>query len=258
MTSSEKPPIDLTWIGHATVLVDVAGYRVITDPLLTRRVAHLRRRHSIPDPTTTRVDLILLSHIHMDHLHLRSLRKLPGNARVLTPRGSSELVKRGGFTQVSEVGAGERVELARVTVDVTPAVHKGGRGPHTRMVAQPVGFVIELHGWRIYFAGDTDLFEGMADLGDIDVALLPIWGWGSSIGIGHMDPVRAAEATALIQPRFVVPIHWGTFAREDGRRRRPEWFEQPAQRFRQELEALGEVHRLRHLDPGASIALENG
>ena len=63
----------------------------------------------------------------------------------------------------------------------------------------------------MYFAGDTDLFDGMADLApELDLALIPIWGWGPTIGEGHLDPVRAAEALALLRPRIAVPIHWGT------------------------------------------------
>jgi L-ascorbate metabolism protein UlaG (beta-lactamase superfamily) len=73
-----------------------------------------------------------------------------------------------------------------------------------------VGYVLE--GSRtVYFAGDTDLFDGMRSLGEIDVALIPVWGWGSSVGEGHLDPDRAAAALALLRPRVAIPIHWGTY-----------------------------------------------
>ena len=103
------------------------------------------------------------------------------------------------------------------------------------MTARPVGYVVNGAGRRFYFPGDTDLFDEMADLGDIDVALLPIWGWGSTLGVGHLDPTRAATATGLIRPSIVVPIHWGTYAPEDGRRQLPTWFEQPPEQFEQAL-----------------------
>jgi L-ascorbate metabolism protein UlaG (beta-lactamase superfamily) len=65
----------------------------------------------------------------------------------------------------------------------------------------------------VYFAGDTDLFEGMGELrGTVDVALLPVWGWGPSVGEGHLDPERAAQAAAMIDPKLAILIHWGTFA----------------------------------------------
>ena len=71
--------------------------------------------------------------------------------------------------------------------------------------------MIEGDGRRVYFAGDTDIFDGMADLAPVDVALLPIWGWGPTMGPGHMDPARAAQAAALLQARLAIPIHWGTY-----------------------------------------------
>lgn len=65
----------------------------------------------------------------------------------------------------------------------------------------------------VYFAGDTDLFEGIEEIApDVSLALLPVWGWGSSIGPGHLDPERAATAVRLLAPEIAVPIHWGTFA----------------------------------------------
>jgi L-ascorbate metabolism protein UlaG (beta-lactamase superfamily) len=78
----------------------------------------------------------------------------------------------------------------------------------------------------------------MATLTDIDIALLPIWGWGSSLGTGHLDPTRAATATQLIRPDIVVPIHWGTYAPEDARRHLPRWFDSPPEQF---ATALGDA-----------------
>jgi L-ascorbate metabolism protein UlaG (beta-lactamase superfamily) len=250
-------PLEITWVGHATALVDVAGYRVLTDPLLTRRVAHLRRRRPVPTDDLRDIDLVLLSHVHLDHLHRPSLERLKPTARVLTPAGSERLVRAAGFTDVVGVRVGDRVECGPTVVEVVPAVHKRGRGPHSRVKADPIGFVVEGDGRRIYFPGDTDLFGEMAGLGDLDVALLPIWGWGSTLGEGHLNPQRAAVATQLIRPGLVVPIHWGTYAPEDGRRRLPSWFDQPPVDLERELRQLGEDHRLRVLEPGASVTLES-
>lgn len=98
-----------------------------------------------------------------------------------------------------------------MSVVATPARHDGRRRPLGAAV-DALGFVVEGDGARIYFAGDTDLFDGMAHLGDggLDVALLPVWGWGPSLGPGHLDPERAARAVALLRPRVAIPIHWGT------------------------------------------------
>ena len=106
-----------------------------------------------------------------------------------------------------ELAAGESTEVAGVEVLAVEAVHDRHRlriGLH----ADTLGFVV---GGTVYFAGDTDLFDGMADLAGIEVALIPVWGWGPSLGHGHLDPEAAARAAALLQPRIAVPIHWGTF-----------------------------------------------
>lgn len=244
-------------MGHATTLLDVDGYRILTDPLLTGRVAHLRRRRPIPGSEHHDVDLVLLSHVHVDHLHLPSLKRLRPSARVLTPIGSERLVRKAGFTDVTGIRVGDRVETGPVVVEVVPAAHKHGRGPHSRVHADPVGFVVNGAGRRIYFPGDTDLFDAMGDLGEIDVALLPIWGWGSTLGTGHLDPRRAAAATKLIRPEVLLPIHWGTYAPEDGRRRIPTWFDTPPIHLRTELDSIGELGRLHLVEPGSSLTVTN-
>ena len=247
--------MEVTWVGHATALIDLGSYRILTDPLLARRVAHLRRRCPLPSADLFDVDLVLLSHVHLDHLHLPSLGRLRPTAKVITPAGSERLVRKAGFTDVTEVRPGQRVDAGPVSVEVVPAVHRHGRGPHSRVRAEPDGYVVDGPGGRVSFPGDTDLFPEMADLRDIDVALLPIWGWGSTLGEGHLDPGRAAEATDLIRPRLLVPIHWGTYAPEDGRRRLPRWFDAPPLQLRQELDRLGQVERLHLLEPGGAVTV---
>jgi L-ascorbate metabolism protein UlaG (beta-lactamase superfamily) len=247
--------VRVQWVGHASALIEVGDERILTDPLLTRRVAHLRRRRALPTPDVADVDTVLLSHAHLDHLHLPSLRRIRPTARFLTPFGTGRLLRSAGFRDVTEVRVGDTVLLdgSSVTANVVPAAHKHGRGPHSRVTAPPIGYVISAAGRRVYFPGDTDLFGGMSMLHDIDVALLPIWGWGSSLGTGHLDPVRAATATGLIRPGIVVPIHWGTYAPEDGRRHLPRWFDAPTEQFETALADAGLSHHLRLLQPGESV-----
>ena len=88
----------------------------------------------------------------------------------------------------------------------------------------------------MYFPGDTDLFPQMAELEDIDIALFPIGGWGPTVGEGHLDPTRAVRATELVQPRLVVPIHWGTYSPVSLRRGAPGWLRDPLRRFESELD----------------------
>lgn len=242
----------LTWIGHASALLDVGGRRVLTDPLLRRRVAHLRRRvGDVPDVPD--VDLVLVSHAHMDHLHVPSLRRLPNDVPVVGPRGTAPLLRRAGCRRIVEVDVGERLDVDGIELTVTPAVHPAGRGPHSRVDAEPVGYVIDIDGHRTYFAGDTDLFDEMSSLGPVDLALLPIWGWGPSIGVGHLDPERAVEAAARVRPGLVVPIHWGTYSPEDLRRRPPGWLARPATEFEQAV-ADSDV-RAQLVRPGGSLGI---
>ena len=251
--------MELTWVGHATTLLDVDGHRLLTDPVVTKRVAHLRRRRPVPPADTYDVDTVLLSHVHVDHLHLPSLRRLRPSAHVVAPHGSGRLLRRAGFAEVTEVVAGDRVRSGPVTLNVVAANHHSGRGPHSRVHAEPVGFVVEGGGHRVYFPGDTDLFPEMRDLvsdhGEFDAALLPIWGWGANLGPGHLDPERAATAVDLMRPRLVVPIHYGTYAPEDGRRRLPGWFGEPPTAFIHHLRDLGHDDRLRLLEPGGRLGV---
>ncbi|HEY3483941.1 MAG TPA: MBL fold metallo-hydrolase, partial [Ilumatobacteraceae bacterium] len=133
----------ITWIGHATALVEVAGRRVVTDPVLTDRVGHLRRRRPLRVDANAfaRLDAVLVSHVHMDHLHTRSLRALDRSAVLVVPRGAARVVAKLGYADVVEMGAGERLELDGLTIRAVPARHPRRRGPHTSVEADPLGYV---------------------------------------------------------------------------------------------------------------------
>ena len=134
-----------------------------------------------------------------------------------------------------------------------PAIHDSRRGPHSRVAATPLGYVVRGR-YAVYFAGDTDLFPGMADI-RADVALLPIWGWGRTLGPGHLDPVTAVRAMEMVHPSVVVPIHWGTLSPVSVRGT-PAWLRRPLQRFEAELARTGAGDRLRALAPGESLVLD--
>jgi L-ascorbate metabolism protein UlaG (beta-lactamase superfamily) len=248
-------PIRLTWVGHSSVLVDTGDSQIITDPLLTRRVAHLRRRTPIPTLDPLDVDLVLLSHAHADHVHGRSLAKFGGQASAIASRGLGALAQKAGFNEIIECDTGDQIPFGDTHIEVVHAEHKDGRGPHSRVRAKPVGFVINAAGQRIYYPGDTDLFSEMSSIGPVDVAVLPIWGWGPTLGTGHLDPTRAAQAAALLKPRVVIPIHWGTYAPEDLRRHPPRWLERPLEDFTTQLQRLGLSDRLHVLRPGQTTVV---
>jgi L-ascorbate metabolism protein UlaG (beta-lactamase superfamily) len=201
---------ELTYVGHATVLIQLAGRRLLTDPLLGAGILHVRRQVPTPPLDGLRpLDAILISHAHRDHLDIRSLRRLNAQCPVIVPRGRGAVARRGGGRRVMELDEGDHACIGDIIVEAVHASHDGRRHPLARP-ALSLGYVLE-GSHTVYFAGDTDVFAGMSALaGRVDVALLPIWGWGPSVPTGHLDPERAAEAVSLIAPRVAVPIHWGT------------------------------------------------
>jgi L-ascorbate metabolism protein UlaG (beta-lactamase superfamily) len=148
------------------------------------------------------------------------------------------------------------VHIGSLEVRAVPAEHDGGRGPFG-VSADPVGYVVN-GSKSVYFAGDTDLFPGMAELGPVDVGLIPIWGWGPGLGKGHLDPQRAAEAAALVRPRVAVPIHWGTyFPIHLGLRRAPRFVQLPPVEFLAAAEQAAPDVDVRVLRPGESLELSD-
>jgi L-ascorbate metabolism protein UlaG (beta-lactamase superfamily) len=201
----------ITFLGHATVLLELAGMRILTDPLVFERLLILRRASTRLDPALHRdIDTVLISHLHVDHLHIRSLLEVGRATRVIMPAGGERLLTGHGFSRVEGVRPGDVMDVGPVRVTATFADHDGRRPP-LGPAGPPLGFVLEAGPTKIYFAGDTDVFPGMADLApNLDLAMLPVWGWGPRLGHGHMNPRRAAEALRLLAPRYAVPIHWGT------------------------------------------------
>ena len=254
-----RRPLDdrVTYVGHATVLVELAGTRLLTDPVLRTRLLFVIRRFSpAPDPgVSTDLDAVLISHLHPDHLDFPSLRQVDRDTRVVVPAGASRLLARRGFWNVVELEPGETARVGQVTIRATPAEHEGRRYKVGRAV-QALGYDLEGGGRRLYFAGDTDLFGGMSDLaGGLDVALLPIAGWGPRLHSGHLDPRRAAEAAAIMQPRIAVPIHWGTLLRVGLNRTRPELLTDPPREFEAQLAELAPDVKARVLDPCEALML---
>lgn len=202
----------LDFIGHSAVVLDLDGVRLLTDPVTRARVGPLRRVEPVPARDRLRdIDAILISHLHWDHLDVPSLRDLGRDIPTFVPAGSGSWLRGAGFTDVRELTVGGTASIGGVVVRAVTAIHSGYRPPFGP-TAPPLGYVVR--GSRsVYFAGDTDLFEGMGDFGEpIDVALIPVWGWGPTLGRGlHLDPLRAAQALRLIRPRAAVPIHWGTY-----------------------------------------------
>lgn len=212
--------LSVTFAGHSTVLLDLDGVRLLTDPLLRRRIGVLIRRTSLPAGEVRRdLDLVLISHAHLDHLDVPSLRMIDRRTPVVVPRGVGFVLRRLGFVPI-EVEVGDEVEVPaapmtrtaaappRVRVRAVPALHTGTRYPLGTQSAA-LGYVIS-GGLTAYFAGDTGLYDGMQHLGPLDVALLPVGGWGPRLPNDHLNPLSAARALELLRPCACVPVHWGT------------------------------------------------
>lgn len=209
--ASRPAGLTLTYVGHATVLVAMDGVRLLTDPLLRWRLGPLLRYAAPPTREALEpLDAILVSHAHIDHLDLRSLRRLDRSSTLVVPCGSARTVRRLGYARVLEVEVGDRLAFGPLAVRAVPADHLSQRYPTSR-VTPSVGFVVE--GSRsVYFAGDSGLFDGMAEIGPfLDVALLPISGWGFTLPADHLNPRSAAVALQLLRPHVAVPVHWGTY-----------------------------------------------
>jgi L-ascorbate metabolism protein UlaG (beta-lactamase superfamily) len=248
----------LKYIGHATTLIRLGGTAILTDPMLRRWLGPLRRHGPKPDPKLPEsADLVLISHLHRDHLDLGTLRGLHPGTPVVVPRGAARLAARGGAQKVREIGRGETISIDGIEVTGTPAVHDGHRDFHRGTEIEPLGYQIAGHRRTVYFAGDTDLFPGMSDLGPIDLALLPVWGWGTTVGAGHLDPERAARALQLIQPRMAVPIHWGTFFPVALRRLRPQFLTEPPLEFARLAARIAPEVEVRVLQPGDETSIES-
>jgi L-ascorbate metabolism protein UlaG (beta-lactamase superfamily) len=201
----------LTWLGHSTVVIDLEGTRVVTDPVLRARIWHLRRDGLVASDALVNLDAILVSHAHFDHLDLRSLDRFDRKVLVVAPPGVGRLVRRRGFERLVELDVGEELPLGAVRIRATHAEHESNRGPFSRTTPS-LGYLVEGR-TSVYFAGDTGLFPEMSAIGPVDVALLPVAGWGPRLGAGHLDPAGAAEALRLLRPQAALPIHWGTFRR---------------------------------------------
>ena len=245
----------IQYVGHGTVQIALDGVRLLTDPLLRNRVTHLRRAVPLDAHALRGLDAVLVSHIHYDHLDVPSLERLGKEMPIVLPRGAGRLLRRRGFSHLVEVDVGEEIAIGSVRVRATFADHDSGRLP-LGVKAPALGYVLD-GSHTVYFAGDTDLFDGMSELAPkLDLALVPIWGWGKGLGPGHLDPERAAESLALLRPRIAVPIHWGTYHPLQLSSALPDFLRDPPEEFRRLAAERAPDVEVRVLQPGQSLELD--
>lgn len=247
---------NLTFVGHATLLIEMDDVCLVTDPVLRSQILHLRRQKKLIDPTVVRnADALLISHAHRDHLDIPSLKFMGDSTPMIVPRGTAPLLRSNGFQHVKELAIGESTSVGTVTIRATYADHDGIRLRHGART-DCLGYIID-GSFRIYFAGDTALFPEMADLAeDLDIALLPVWGWGPNLGPGHMNPYQAALAVRMLAPALAIPIHWGTLFPLGLRWMFPKHLIDPPHAFVNFAARLAPEVKVKILSPGDQVRLE--
>ncbi len=208
--------VALTWIGHASFLIQAPGVNLLIDPNWARWLKVIKRMrepglelHALPD-----IDAVLITHAHFDHLDKRTLRKVAAEQPIVVPRNVGRLVHGLGFDRVHELEVWESMQLGPVKVTMTPAHHWGAQ-----MLADSHrgfgGFIIEVEGRSIFHCGDSAYFPGFAEIGKrvpVDVALLPIGAYDPPSGREvHMTPEEALRAFVELGAQTFVPMHYGTF-----------------------------------------------
>lgn len=248
----------LTWIGHATALLDMDGARVLTDPLLRPHVGPLRRLAPHPLPDSWRSpNVVLLSHLHHDHADVGSLRMLRGVPLMSDPANVAWL-RRCGLEPAVPLGNEWTPVAPGVEVRQVPAVHGHRPMPHRPNAAN--GHLVKGPSARVWIAGDTELYPGMEALpdlagGPIDLAIVPVWGWGPRLSGGHLSPEDAARAVAMTRARFAVPVHWGTLHPPLMARFRRSWLDLPGEWFADAVAAYCTGTTAVVLEPGQSWSL---
>jgi L-ascorbate metabolism protein UlaG (beta-lactamase superfamily) len=246
--------VKLTWLGHATARIEVDDVVVLTDPLLVDNLSFLRRVVPLPASDAWReVDVVLISHLHRDHFDFRSLRMVGRGFTLVVPPGAGRLARKVGVRDVRELAAGETTVCSGLRLEATPAHHNAFRVPFGP-ISSSVGYLV--HGdKRVYFAGDTSKFAGMAAIGPVDVALLSVGGWGPTLRGGHLDPRTAAEALTLLRPKVAVPLHYGTFWPAGVRWRRRSRLVEPGEEFVRQAARVAPAVRVIRADIGRALCL---
>ncbi len=253
--------ISLTFIGHATWLIEWPGGRVLTDPMLSSRIAGIWPRLNPPALGAEElppVDTVLISHPHLDHMDIPTLRRLNRNATLAVPRETAGLAKRLGYRETAALDDWNSFEPAPgLKITAVPAIHVGirvvGLGASARGA---IGYVIEAAGRSIYFAGDTAYgphFTQIRERTNPDVAILPIGAYSPWFFMKyfHMSPRAALRAFGDLGAEWCIPCHFGTFALS------LEPARQPLQLFKREAARHDLTDRTVIVDRGQTAVFNN-
>ncbi len=231
----------LTWLGHASFLVNLGGKKILTDPFLTDYATGLPpfgpKRASPPALSIDelpQIDILVVSHNHYDHLDAETIEAMPGKTEihVIVPLGMGSFFTERGYTLVTELDWYSFTEVDGVIVTAVPAIHNSGRGLFDRNVMLWAGYVFKSSTKQIYFSGDTGygpvFSEISRKMGPVDYALVPIGVYEprQRMKINHVNPSDAFKVAKDVNAKTIVAMHWGTIRLSE------EAFEEPPQRFR--------------------------
>lgn len=258
----EPNELGITFIGHSSFLLQLGGRSVLVDPVFAKRLILLRRQRwpGLRINEMPAIDVVLLTHAHMDHLNIASLRRVVRSVQMLgkkapdvvVPWGVEDLVSGLGFSRVHGMKWWENLEVRGLNVTLTPCKHWGARMFNDTHRGYG-GYVIESGGHTIYHSGDTAYFPGFAEIGKRlhpQVALLPIGAYyPDSYRTVHTSPEEAIRAFVETGAEWMVPMHFGTF--NLGR----EPMDEPPQRLMAEAARLGISGKVKVLQEGETMRL---
>lgn len=228
MQPAPSRDVRITYIGHATLLIEISGVRILTDPNFEGKLAGILRRVSPPGISLDqlpKLDALLLTHAHADHLSFKSLDQLPQNIPLFAPKTVARWLARKGYVHAIGIEPGERMELGegRLRIHTQQAKHRGSRYVIDRWRNSANMYLVETNKESLFFAGDTALTDNTHKLvadtlwsanRQLDICLLPIGyapAWKPGFRRGHLTGQDAMHLFERLAAREMIPYHWGTF-----------------------------------------------
>lgn len=208
--------ICLTWIGHASFLIQTPKHNILVDPIWANWLMVLRRlKHAgIAIGHLPEIDLVLITHAHFDHLDRRSLKKIAARQPIIVPKGVANLVHDLGFERVEEMAWWDTITYRHLEITFVPAKHWGARTLLDKNRGYG-GYIIKYQGRSVYHCGDTAYFEDFKEIGrrfHPEITLMPIGAYENPSGRDHhISPEQAVQAFTELESRVLVPMHFGTF-----------------------------------------------
>jgi L-ascorbate metabolism protein UlaG (beta-lactamase superfamily) len=252
-------PDSITLINHSTLLLQLGGMNILTDPIYSWTISFLfprLQKPGIPFDKLPPIDYILISHSDYDHLNMRTLWRLHRKraSTIVFPRGLGAYGRKAGFEEIIEMNWWESFERDGLKITCVPAKHTSKRKPWDSSASACCGYIVQHNNRTVYFAGDTAYADFFTEIGgrfSVDVALLPIGAykpekWFKNL---HLHPASATQAFEDLRAQLLVPIHWGTFWISD------EPMAEPPQMLRAEGERRGIAHKIHVLANGESLQL---